>query len=124
MQSRPRYQCVHIHSLLSSSSAKRNERVLLWRLLGLIFWVHLSGEPIGRRTGTSRGRIDLSTQAKQKGSGKENGNSKGECGMTRPVIPWGRSLGRTGIEFDEAEAGNIPEEASMRLELLRQKERE
>ena len=35
----------------------------------------------------------------------------------------GSSLGRTGVEFDEA-GSDILEKASMLLELLRQKERE
>ena len=63
----------------------------------MAFWVHLSGESIGRRIGTSPERLDFSRQVKGERVRKRKWHSKRECGMPRPVGKQGQ--GHSGRGF-------------------------
>lgn len=86
----------------------------------MAFWVHLSGESIGRKLNKPRKARFISMSKGRKGQEKK-WHSKRECGMdlTSGEAVWGElglSLMRQGRTFWKR--------LSMLLELLRQKERE
>lgn len=103
VKNRQRYQCMGIHSLPSSPSLKRKENLLLWRLLGLVYWVYLSGKPIARRTGKSPERLDLPTWVKGEKLRKRKWDSERESvewssqrRISLGSVWWGRGRGLSG----------------------------